>query len=73
MAKKEKYNRVEEIEMMEHLVWSIHAPNYIGYPVRDFQLEKVMDDKVLYYLKLGMTSKDLIKKYKKILIKRKGE
>jgi len=56
---------INKIEEMERLVWRLHAPYYIGYPVRDYPFEKSLDDKVLYYIKLGYEPKDLLKKLKK--------
>jgi len=56
---------IKKIEEIERLVWALHAPYYIGYPTRDYAFEKWLDDKVLYYIKLGYEPKDLLKKIKR--------
>ena len=60
--------KIEEIEKFERLVRKFVAPFYIadslGYG-RDYQYEKSIDDKVLYYLKLGLTCEDMEDKIKR--------
>lgn len=57
-------SKIEELEKFERLVRNYVAPNYFPrpfYPI-DNLMEKFMDDKILYYLKLGLTSADMKKK-----------
>jgi hypothetical protein len=53
---------IEEVEKLEKIVWYLEADYYTAYPSRNFELEKFICDKVLYYIKLGVTGKDLIPK-----------
>jgi len=65
--------KIEELERFEKLVWKLHGGYYVGYPQRDFVFEKSIDDKVLYYLKLGLTVEDLDFKVKKMEERREAE
>jgi len=54
--------KIEELEEFEKLVREYIAPyyiqDYLGYG-RDYEFEKQIDNKVLYYLKMGLTNKDM--------------
>jgi len=63
----ERITEIEEMEKFERLVRQYVAPYYIadslGYG-RDYKFEKSIDDKVIYYFKLGLTSEDMELKIK---------
>ena len=57
--------KIEELESFESLVREYVAPYYFPVYGPVFETEKYIDEKVLYYLKLGLTSDDMKKKIEK--------
>jgi hypothetical protein len=59
--------KIKEIEEFEYLVRKYVAPFYfadcLGYG-RDYAFEKYIDERVLYYMKLGLTIDDMRLKIK---------
>lgn len=62
-----RIKEIEEMEKFEQLVRQYVAPyyvqDYLGY-ARDYEFEKWIELKVLYYYKLGLTSEDMELKIK---------
>jgi hypothetical protein len=54
-----RIKKIEEIELFERLVSELDYSCYLSGTRRDFEVERSFFDKVLYYLKLGFTSKDI--------------
>lgn len=55
---------MEEVEKIEKLVRRIHQPYEISYDF--YKLEKLFDDKVIYYIKLGISVEELEQRAKKV-------
>ncbi len=58
-------SKIEELEKFESLVRQYVAPYYLPLYGADLPTEKFIDNKVLYYLKLGLNSSDIEKKIEK--------
>jgi hypothetical protein len=55
---------MEEIEKIERLVRAIHQPYETSYD--PWKLEKFFDDKVIYYIKLGVSIEELEQRAKRV-------
>lgn len=63
----EKWKEIDYYDRMLELVYQIDWPSYHGHISGrvEYQLEKAALEKVLYYVKLGVTVRDLEYKLKK--------
>jgi hypothetical protein len=60
--------KIEELERLEKAVWDLEGLNYCytTYPKRNYEYEHFVNQKVLYYLKAGISAKELEKKLERI-------
>ena len=57
---------LEELDRLEKAVWKLENLNwyYCPYPTRNYEYENYILNKILYYIKTGITATQLEKKYK---------